>query len=213
MFSRDLKQIFIFFLTLLFLIPVCVNIEAADKIKSENIKQDNSETGYLSPELSKMENPRAAESPGLFSTLFNLFISLLIVIALIYIIMIIIKYFYIRASIPIKSEGVIKVIAKEYLDSKKCIYAIDFADRIILVGGGTETLSFLAEIKDPETVTKVKERADEYISKYRMKEELKFSEEIKNAYIRQGKQAIDSGNKAVRNFMERLKGGPKNEDK
>jgi len=120
-----------------------------------------------------------------------------------------IKYFYVRASIPMKSEGVIKVIAKEYLDSKKAVYAIEFGDRIILAGGGTDTLSFLAEIKDPETVTKIKESADEYISKYRIKEEAKFSEEMKSAYLKQGKQALEGGNKALQKFMERLKGGRK----
>ena len=124
--------------------------------------------GYLSGEMGRIENPVMPSSPGILGTTINLLVSLLLVIGLIYLVMAALKYFYVRASIPMKSEGVVKVLAREHIDSKKMMYVVEFGDRVVLIGSAGENLSLLSEVSDPEEAKRIKEKADEYISKYRL---------------------------------------------
>lgn len=166
---------------------------------------------YLSTEIDTIENPVVPQAPGLLETIFKLIISLLFVIGLIYILMIALKFFYVRASIPMRTEGVVKVLAKEYLEDKKSLYVIEFGRRVLLLGATPESISQLAEVTDIAEKDEIKAKSDEYISKYRMKNETKFSEELKGAYLKQGKQIVESGNKKIKNLIDMLRksGGKK----
>jgi flagellar biogenesis protein FliO len=86
---------------------------------------------------------------------------------------------------------------------------VEFADRILLIGSAGESISLLSEVKDQETVDKIKQSADEYISKYKITRDVKFADELKKNYVMQGKKIVDSGNKTVKNFIDRLKSGGK----
>ncbi|MFP4465487.1 MAG: flagellar biosynthetic protein FliO [Candidatus Goldiibacteriota bacterium] len=149
----------------------------------------------------------------MIGTTINLIVSLLFIIGLMYLVMLGIKFIYVKASIPLKTEGVVKVLAKENIDAKKAVYVIEFADRILLLGAGGEGLNVLAEIKDEETMEKVKSSADEYISRYRSKSRADFSKELKATYIKQGKKAVDSGNKTLKKVMDKLKKSDENENR
>ncbi len=122
-----------------------------------------------------------------------------------------IKYFYVKASIPMRSENVVTVLAKEYLDSKNLLYVVEFAGKIMLVGSSSSGLNTITEVTDPETIIKIKEQANEYISKYRLKAESKFDEELKATYLKQGKKLVDGGNVVIKNIVDkfRKKDGPK----
>ena len=119
--------------------------------------------------------------------------------------MIALKFFYVRASIPLRSEGVVKILAKEYLEDKKSVYVVEFGSRVILLGTSPESVSTLAEVTDSAEIAEIKSKADEYISKYRIKNEAKFSEELKGAYLKQGKQIVESGNRTIKNLIDKLK--------
>jgi flagellar biogenesis protein FliO len=163
-----------------------------------------SDTGYLAQEIKNVEHPVLPQAPGTVSTVINLLVSLLFVIGVIYLVMIALKFFYVRAAIPLKSQGILRVIAKEYIDTKKIIYVVEMADRLLVLGSGGDDIRTLSEITDKETIEKVKLQADEYIAKYRLKTETKFSEELKSSYLKQGKKLVDAGNQAVKNLMDKF---------
>jgi flagellar biogenesis protein FliO len=160
--------------------------------------------GYLSVELNNIENPALPKAPRISDTILRLFISLLGILGLFYLLAVIGKRFYLRASIPLKSEGVLKILAKEYIDTKTAVYFIEAADRILILGSTGNNLNTLAEITDKDTIEKVRLQSDEYIAKYRMKSETKFSDELKAGYAKQGKKLVDAGNQAVKNIMEKF---------
>ncbi len=167
------------------------------------------EAGYLSAELSGIENPGVPKAPNTVQTLGQLLMSLFIVLVLFYIAAKLFRYFYIKATIPIKSEGVMKVLARDYIDTNKTIYVVEIADRVIIIGsGGKEHMETLAEITDREAIEKLKQQADEYISRYRLKNETKFDEELKSSYIKQGKKLVDAGNQAIKNIMDKFRKKP-----
>jgi flagellar biogenesis protein FliO len=165
--------------------------------------------GYLTKELNSIENPTLVpKAPSAVGTTVNLLVSLLFVIGIIYLFMVALKFFYVRASIPLKSEGVLKVLAREYIDTKKIIYFVEAADRILLLGSAGDNITTLAEITDKDSIEKIKLQADEYIAKYRIKTETKFADELKAGYVKQGKKIVDAGNQAVKNIMEKFRKKP-----
>jgi flagellar biogenesis protein FliO len=163
------------------------------------------EQGYLVSEINTIANPAVPKAPSAAGTVLRLFISLLFVIGVIYLVMIALKYFYVRASMPLKSEGVLKILAREYIDTKKVIYFVEAADRVLLLGSAGDNICTLAEITDKDTIEKIKLQADEYIAKYRLKGETKFAEELKAGYVKQGKKLVDVGNQAVKNIIEKFR--------
>jgi len=175
--------------------PKPVTIKAAD-------------SGYLSAELKNIENPALPKAPSISGTILRLFLSLLGVLGLIYLLAVAGKMLYVRASIPLKSEGVLRILAREYIDTQKIVYFIETAGRVLIVGSAGNNLNTLAEITDKETIDNLKLQADEYVAKYRIKTEAKFADELKAGYVKQGKKLVDAGNDAVKNIMEKLRKKP-----
>jgi flagellar biogenesis protein FliO len=177
-----------------------------DAAKTAPAKAANA--GYLASELNNIENPAVPKAPSAVGTTINLLVSLLFVIGIIYIVMVALKFFYVRASIPMKSEGVLKVLAREYIDAKKIIYFVEAADRILIIGSAGDNMTTLSEITDRDAIEKIKLQADEYIAKYRIKAETKFADELKAGYVKRGKKLVDAGNQAVKNIMEKFRKKP-----
>lgn len=180
----------------------------ANAVSPNNVTVKAADSGYLTAELNSIANPALPKAPSAVGTSVNLLVSLLFVIGIIYIVMIALKFFYVRASFPLKSEGVLKVLAREYIDTKKIIYFVETADRILILGSAGESISTLSEITDKDAIEKIKLQADEYIAKYRMKSETKFADELKAGYVKQGKKLVDAGNTAVKNIMEKFRKKP-----
>ncbi len=202
-----MKKISASFITIFFF--SCAVLFAAEKNAIQQpfkvTETASAQKPYLAAELNNIENPPIPKAPSALGTTLSLFISLLFVIGVIYVVMIALKYFYVRASIPMRSGGVVKVLAREYIDTKKVIYFIEAADRLLILGSSGDNISTLAEITDRETIEKVRADADEYISRYRMKSEAKFSEELKSSYMKQGKKLVDTGNQVVKNILEKFR--------
>ena len=184
-----------------------------NKTEKQEVKSQTPTGGFLAEYEKDVREPSPPGAPKLFETILTLIASLLFVIGLIYVFMIILKFFYIRASIPMKAEGVVRVLAKEHLDNKKTMYVVEFGDRIILVGSGGESISALSEVTDENERAKIKDRADEYIAKYRLKNESKFSQELKSTYLKQGKSLLKTGNRTIKNMMDKLKNKDKTDEK
>ncbi|MCX8092805.1 MAG: flagellar biosynthetic protein FliO [Candidatus Goldbacteria bacterium] len=192
-------------LTFIFFFNVYGIYAVEKKEIKENISSNTTNSEYLSNEIKNIENPEIPHGPGILNTSVNLLLSLLFIIGLIYLTIIALKYFYGKSMLLFKSQGLIKIIAREYIDSKKIIYLIDVANKILIVGSGNNELVLLSEINDKETVENIRQQADEYIAKYRLKKEVKFSDNLKSTYIKQGKKLIDSGNETIKKIFEKIR--------
>ncbi|MEI7542200.1 MAG: flagellar biosynthetic protein FliO [bacterium] len=167
-------------------------------------------TVYLAEALntaSRENDPKQKNNsaPSTLNTVIELLVSLLFVIGLIYLVTAGLKFFYIKASIPMKSENVVKVIAKEYIDSKTIMYVVEFADKVLLLGNAGQSLNVLSEITDRETIDKLKQQADEYVSKYKIKAENRFDQQLKTSYLQQGKKLINNGNDMIKGIISKFK--------
>lgn len=200
-----LPIIFLFFLSAGFL---CAAGQQKQPEKASTVTATAASQGYLTAEMNDVINPDMPKAPKISDTILRLFVSLLVVIGLIWLLAVGAKFLYVRASIPLKSEGVLKILAKEYIDTQKAVYFIETADRILIVGSAGNSLNTLAEITDKETIEKVRQQADEYIAKYRLKSEAKFADELKAGYVKQGRKLVDAGNEAVKNIMDKFRKKP-----
>lgn len=129
---------------------------------------------------------------------------MLFIIGLIYLLAIGLKFFYVKASIPMKSENVVTVIAREYVDSKTIMYVVEFAGKVLLLGNAGSSLNVLTEITDKEAIDKLKQQADEYVSKYKLKAENRFDQQLKSSYLQQGKKLVNNGNDMVKGIMDKF---------
>lgn len=195
---------FLFFLTPILLKAAEVKaVEALNQAKPAVVSQAQ-DTGYLSGAYGAIQAPKAVSGPSVLSTTINLLISLLFIIGLIYLVTAGLKFFYVKASIPMKSENVVNVIAREYIDSKTIMYVVEFAGKVLLLGNAGQHLNLLTEITDKETIEKLKLQADEYVSKYKIKAENRFDQQLKSSYLQQGKKLVNNGNVMIKGIMEKF---------
>lgn len=190
----------LFFFTGLLCAAEVVTATAADKDGGK----------YLEKGFAAVENPKTPGGLDLAGATISLLVSLIVVIGFIYLVMVALKIFYVRASIPLRSQGVVKVIAKEYIDTKKSVFIVEIAGRLLVLGSTDTSLNVLSEITDKDAIEQLKKDADEYISKYQIKAEGKFADELKNAYVKQGKKLVDSGNNIVNSIKNKFKKGGEN---
>jgi flagellar biogenesis protein FliO len=207
--KKIVSTIILFFLGLYAVYGAAVSAPQAVKTDAaKSVSGKAADSGYLTSEFNNLENLNVPKAPGAIGSTLYILAVFLFVIGIFYLVMIALKFFYVRASIPLKSEGVLKVLAREYIDTKKVIYFVEAADRVLLLGSAGDNISTLAEITDKDTIEKIKLQADEYISKYRIKTETKFADELKAGYVKQGKKLVDAGNEAVKNIMEKFRKKP-----
>ena len=120
-----MKRTALTLLSIFFFSCVVSAATAEGKAPSQIGQEKKVEAEYLSADFNAVENPVIPKAPNIFETIIKLVISLLFVIGLIYVLMIALKFFYVRASIPLRSEGVVKILAKEYLEDKKSVYVVE----------------------------------------------------------------------------------------
>ena len=171
---------------------------------TSSVKEDK---GYLAEGFKAVEHPTVSGNLNMAHETLSLVISLIVVIGFIYIVMVALKIFYVRASIPLRSEGIVKVLAKEYIDTKKTIFIVEVGSRILVLGSTDTNLNVLSEISDPAAIEQLKKDADEYIKKYQVRAEGKFSDELKNAYVKQGRKLLENGNNLVNKIKDKFKKG------
>ncbi len=121
--------------------------------------------------------------------------------------MLALKFFYIKTSIPLTRQGAIKILAKEYIESKKSLYIVEFGEKILLLGVTEDNISKITEVTEPEIVNRIKENVDEFIRKEKLKNETKFSEELKKNYINQTKSLVNKGNELVKKIKDKFSKG------
>lgn len=181
--------------------------ETKKDISSNTKIEEKENSQYLEQEINNIKNPQPIKSQGILSSIINFLLSLIFVIGLIYIMMLALKFFYIKTSIPLTRQGAIKILAREYIEAKKSLFIIEFGNKILLLGVTEDNINTLAEITDTETINRIKENVDEFIVKTKLKNEMKFSEQLKKNYINQTKNLIDKGNEIVKKIKDKFSKG------
>lgn len=194
----------LFFLAPLFLSAADVKPAGTASPVNTAVELQAQDKGYLASEYGAITSPKAIPAPSIVSTTINLLVSLLFIIGLIYLVAAGLKFFYVKASIPMKSENVVNVIAREYVDSKTIMYVVEFAGKVLLLGNAGASLNVLTEITDKEAIDKLKQQADEYVSKYKLKAENRFDQQLKSSYLQQGKKLVNNGNDMIKGIMEKF---------
>ncbi|MBP7792970.1 MAG: flagellar biosynthetic protein FliO [Candidatus Goldbacteria bacterium] len=198
-------KIKLFIITLVFFFSTFDTVIAGKQELNTNAISNTINVEYLSNEIKNVENPELPHGPNIVSTTINILLSLLLIIGLIYLTIIILKYFYSKSKFVFKNNGIIKIITKEHIDSKKIIYLVDVVNKILIVGAGNNELVLLSEIADKETIENIRQQANEYVSKQHLKNEIKFSDNLKSTYIKQGKKLVNNGNETVKNIINKLR--------
>ena len=199
----------LFFLAPLILRAADVKPATAPAAANSAVSQPQDQ-GYLSNEYPGIASPKAISPPDILPTIIRFLVALGLTLLLIYLLAWALKYFNIRASIPVKSENVVGVIAKEYIDGKTVLYVVEFAGKVLLLGNAGGSLNLLTEITDSEAIEKLRLKADEYVAKYSLKAESRFDQQLKSSYLKQGKTLVNSGNQVIKGIMEKF---GKKEDK
>ncbi|MDD2890357.1 MAG: flagellar biosynthetic protein FliO [bacterium] len=103
---------------------------------------------------------------GSFSSMiFRALGSLIVVIAIMFVIIWFLRKFSSKNGLLGKSGGekIINVIAKSALNSKQAIYVVEVPERILILGVSGDNINILSEIKEPSTIKSLKEGSKEGI--------------------------------------------------
>ncbi|MFW6108486.1 MAG: FliO/MopB family protein [bacterium] len=113
-------------------------------------KSADSEESYLS-----YDEPGPPQPPGLAALAGRTIGSLAVVIGLIFVTGLVLRRYMSGGKAPTTSRKVSELVEVTPLGSKRYLYLIRVADRLLVVGAGGDGLSLLSEIRDPEVLAQV----------------------------------------------------------
>lgn len=99
--------------------------------------------------------------PGTAAVLLGIFWKLALVIALIVLTVWALRRILRVGGIPLSTPGAVRVLAVTHLDARRSVFIIEVGERVLIVGGGTESLNLLAEITSPVEKAQIRERLRE----------------------------------------------------
>jgi len=116
-------------------------------------------TEFLGEAFSALEREgRPVKEPGAFALLLGIFWKLSLVVVLIWLTVWVLRRMLKAGGMPVAAQGAVKVLAATHLDARKTIYLIEVGERLLVVGGGSESLSLLAEITSPPEKAAIREK-------------------------------------------------------
>lgn len=119
-------------------------------------------TDFLGAALAEADKGTSASSgPGTIAVLFGLFWKLALVTGLIIVTVWALRRLLKTGGIPLVAQGAVKVLSVTHLDTRRSIYLLEVGDRLLVVGGGGESLNLLAEITSPVEKGQVREHLRE----------------------------------------------------
>ncbi len=95
--------------------------------------------------------PEINYAPGLASILFKLFVSLIVIIGLIYVFIFLLKKIG-NKSLP-DNSNLIKIIGKSYLTPKQSLYIVKLGSSYVVLGVGENSTSLIKELSPDEVET------------------------------------------------------------
>jgi len=103
------------------------------------------------------EEPVAAPQHGFASLMLRLVLSMVIILALIYGGLMLVKLLARKAKVAPKSEKLIRIVDRTVLDPKRAIYLVKVVDRLLVVGVGATEIRTLAQIDDETVVDNIQD--------------------------------------------------------
>lgn len=103
----------------------------------------------------------APSSPGTAVVLFGIFWKLALVIGLIVLTVWALRRILRVGGLPLSTPGAVRVLAVTHLDARRSVFIIEVGDRVLVVGGGVESLNLLAEINSPIEKSQLRDRIRE----------------------------------------------------
>ena len=99
--------------------------------------------------------PTPVPPPSMLSTSIRMILSLLVIIALIYLVVYILKKYSVSTSIG--GPGIIKVISFSYLRSKEALYLVKVGNKLLLLGVTSNSISLITELEEGDFDLEFKE--------------------------------------------------------
>lgn len=143
-------------------------------------------------------------SPGIFSSLFRLFLGLSITVGLIFVTVWGLKIIWEkRGWNSMAEEGKpIKVLTSTYLAPRKTIHLIEVGKRILVVGVGNDDMSCLDVIRDPEEVELLRQATQQGFPKV-FKRIIQKNEAAQQEL--EAKKMVEESTQAVGSYIDKLK--------
>ncbi len=122
--------------------------------------------------------PTPVPPPNMISTSIRMILSLLIIIALIYLLIYILKkYSY---STNMGGGGIIKVISFSYIRSKEALYLVKVGNKLLLLGVTSNNISLITELEEGDFDLEFKEN----VKRMENKNIKTVAEELRKAFGR-----------------------------
>ena len=119
-------------------------------------------TDFLGTALAEADKGTSATTgPGTIAVLFGLFWKLALVTGLIILTIWALKRLLKTGGIPLAAQGAVKVVSVTHLDTRRSVFLLEVGDRMLVVGGGVESLNLLAEITSPVEQGQIREKLRE----------------------------------------------------
>ena len=98
---------------------------------------------------------RDVKLPSIFDVLVRFFIALLIIVGLIWTAAVIYKKIYGPRSMLGDNKPLIKVLERQYIDTRNALYLVETAGKIILLGVNADSVKLLTEIDSEEDKSRI----------------------------------------------------------
>lgn len=119
-------------------------------------------TEFLGDALSALEQEgHSVKEPGAFALVFGILWKLSLVVVLIWLTVWVLRRMLKAGGMPLASQGAVKVLAVTHLDARKSVYLLEVGEKLLVVGGGSESLSLLTEITSPPEKAAIREKVQQ----------------------------------------------------
>jgi len=119
-------------------------------------------TDFLGAALAEADKGATASTgPGALAVLFGLFWKLALVTGLIILTVWALRRLLKTGGIPLAAQGAVRVLSVTHLDTRRSVYLLEVGDRLLVVGGGGESLNLLTEITSPVEKGEIREKLRE----------------------------------------------------
>lgn len=138
---------------------------------NQKIAQSQTTNFPKSSFLPKYKESNSQQQPNLKISVLGVFLQLIVVLGIIYLIVLLVRYFLNNKSSQNTSNKIVKVIESHYLTPKQALHIVEIGSKIFILGASDHAFSNLSEITDSET--------KEFILTQTYAKEKKFSKYLK----------------------------------
>jgi flagellar biogenesis protein FliO len=132
--------------------PQVADTATGDQPQVDEPDAHQSSGGFLS-----YEEPAKPAQPSFGSLMLRLVLSMVVILALIYGVLTLVRLLARKTKAAARSEKLIRIVDRAVLDQKRAIYLVKVIDRLLVVGVGVNDVRTLAQIEDQTVVENVQD--------------------------------------------------------